>query len=315
MIRTTLAPSRLTPILIALLALDPGLTDAQDQPKACGSEIRSIEVNQTTLHYFECGQGAPLVFVHGGLGDLHTFQRQVQEFATSFRVIAYSRRFFPPNAPPRERDVNPLSNHVADLRALITQLKATPAHLVGNSYGAYVALVLAVDHPNLVRSLVLGEPGVLPLLPRTSVGKDVQHSFMTRVIGASRKAFEGGSLEDGVRAFMDGICVNPGCFDKFPHARRTELAEKQGPELRSHFMTDPSATYPPLECGKLGKLTRPTLLVTGERSPAIFLLITAELERCLENESQVMVPNAGHGMHSDNPTFYNQTVLAFLQRR
>ena len=245
MIRTTLAPSRLTLILIALLALDPGLTDAQDQPKACGSEIRSIEVNQTTLHYFECGKGEPLVFVHGGLGDLHTFQRQVQEFATSFRVIAYSRRFSPPNAPPREKDVNPLSNHVADLRALITQLKATPAHLVGNSYGAYVALVLAVDHPKLVRSLVLGEPGVLPLLPRTSVGKDVQQSFMTRVIGASRKAFEGGSLEDGVRAFMDGICVNPGCFDKFPQARRTELAEKQGPELRSALMTDPSATYPP----------------------------------------------------------------------
>ena len=255
------------------------------------------------------------MFVHGGLGDLHTFQRQVQEFATSFRVIAYSRRFFSPNAPPRETDVNPLSNHVADLRALITQLKATPAHLVGSSYGAYVALALAMAHPELVRSLVLGEPGVLPLLPRTSVGKDVQQSFMTRVIEPSRKAFEGGSLEDGVRAFMDGICVNPGCFDKFPQARRTELAEKHGPELRSAWMTETAAVMPPLDCGQLGKLKLPTLLVTGERSPAIFLLITAELERCLEGESQVMVPNAGHGMHGENPTFYNQTVMAFLQRR
>src|SRR5688572_8541768 len=227
MIRTTLAPSRLTLILIALLALGSGLTDARGQPKGCGSEIRSIEVNQTTLHYFECGKGEPLVFVHGGLGDLHTFQRQVQEFATSFRVVAYSRRFSPPNAPPREKDVNPLSNHVADLRALMTQLKATPANLVGNSYGAYVALALAVDHPELVRRLVLGEPPVLPLLPQTSVGKDVLQSWMTRVIEASRKGFEGGSLEDGVRAFMDGICGNPGCFDKFPQARRTELADEQ----------------------------------------------------------------------------------------
>ena len=62
-------------------------------------------------------------------------------------------------------------------------------------------------------------------------------------------------------------------------------------------------------------MTRPTLLVTGERSPAMFLLVTAELERCLEGESQVMVPEAGHGMHGDNPTFYNQAVMAFLQRR
>jgi pimeloyl-ACP methyl ester carboxylesterase len=239
----------------------------------------------------------------------------VQEFATSFRVIAYSRRFSPPNAPPREKDVNPLSNHVADLQALITQLKAAPAHLVGNSYGAYVALALAVDHPELVRSLVLGEPPVLPLLPRTSVGKDVQQSWMTRVIEPSRKAFEGGSLQDGVRAFMDGICGNPGCFDKLPQARRTELVEKQGPELRSQFMTEPSAYMPPLDCGNLGKLARPTLLVTGERSPAMFLLITAELEGCLEGESQVMVAEAGHGMHSQNAAFYNHAVMAFLQRR
>ena len=109
--------------------------------------------------------------------------------------------------------------------------------------------------------------------------------------------------------------MEPGCFDNLPQARRTELVEKQAPELRSQFMTEPSADLPPLDCGNLGKLTRPTLLVTGERSPAMFFLITAELERCLEGESQVMVPEAGHGMHRDNPTFYNQAVMAFLQRR
>ena len=292
--------------VLTLLALGFPLRNVEAQPNACGSEINAIEVNQTTLHYFECGKGEPLIFVHGGLGDLHTFQRQVQEFAASFRVIAYSRRFSPPNAPPRETDVNPLSNHVADLRELITQLKATPAHLVGNSYGAYVALALAVDHPELVRRLVLGEPPVLPLLPPKSVGEGSQPSPI-------RKAFED-SLEDGVRAFMDGMC-GKGCFDKLPQARRTELIEKQGPELRAQFMTERSAYMPPLDCGNLGKLTRPTLLVTGERSPAMFLLITAELERCLEGESKVTVPEAGHGMHGDNPTFYNQTVMAFLRRR
>ena len=307
MIRMTVALSRVMLTLMTLFALGPFLAQAQGQPKACGSDIRPIEVNQATLHYFECGKGEPLIFVHGALGDLHVFQQQVQTFATSFRVIAYSRRFFPPNAPPRETDVSPLSNHVADLRTLITQLEASPAHLVGSSYGAYVALALAVDHPELVRRLVLGEPPVLPLLPPKSVGEGSQSPPI-------RKAFED-SLEDGVRAFMDGALCGKGCFDKLPEARRTDLVEKQGPELRSHFMTDPSAAYPPLDCGNLGKLTRPTLLVTGEQTPAMFLLITAELERCLEGESKVMVPKAGHGMHWDNPTFYNQAVMAFLQRR
>ena len=47
----------------------------------------------------------------------------------------------------------------------------------------------------------------------------------------------------------------------------------------------------------------------------MFFLITAELERCLEGESQVMVPDAGHTMHRENTAFYNKTVMAFLQRR
>ena len=114
---------------------------------------------------------------------------------------------------------------------------------------------------------------------------------------------------------MDGICGRTGCFDSLPQSERTELVEKQAREFRSELMTEGPAYMPPLDCGNLGKLKRPTLLVTGERSPAIFLLITAELERCLEGESQVMVPNAGHGMHRNNTAFYNQAVLAFLQRR
>jgi pimeloyl-ACP methyl ester carboxylesterase len=208
--------------------------------------------------------------------------------------------------------VNSLSSHVADLRALVTELKATPAHLVGTSYGASIALALAVDHPELVRSLVLAEPPVLSLLARTSVGESMRQWWIRRVIEPSRKAFESGNLEEGLRQLINGIC-GMGCFDDLPESERTEMVEKQAPELRSFVMTETSALMPPLECGDLSKLKRPTLLVTGERSPAMFLLITAELERCLEGESQVMVPEAGHGgMHRENAPFYNQAVAAFF---
>ena len=91
----------------------------------------------------------------------------------------------------------------------------------------------------------------------------------------------------------------------------------QGPMLGLEMlamMTDMARAMPTLACEALAKLKLPKLLVTGERSPAGLLLITAELEYCMEGESHVMVPDAGHGMHSANPTFYNGAVLAFLQR-
>ena len=77
-------------------------------------------------------------------------------------------------------------------------------------------------------------------------------------------------------------------------------------------MTERSALFPPLTCGDPGRLKRPTLLVTGERTPAMFLLITPELERCLEGESHVMVPEASYSPHSENAAIYTQAVLAFL---
>ena len=309
----TVAPSILM-LAITTPALGASPSDAGAQKRACGSEIQAIEINKATLHYFECGEGEPIVFVHGSIGDLNVFRTQAQTFATGFRVISYSRRYHPPNAPPRAQDVYPLSAHVADLVALVRELKASPAHLVAHSYGAYIALALSVDHPELVRSLVLGEPPLLPLLSRTAVGEATRQSFLTRAIAPSRKAFESGNPEEGLRQFLNGACGTP-CFDNAPQSVRTELVEKQAPAARAERMTETTAYMPPLDCGDLGKLKLPTLLVTGDRSPAMFLLITAELERCLEGESQVMVPEAGHGLHNDNAAFYNEAVAAFLRRQ
>lgn len=178
---------------------------------------------------------------------------------------------------------------------------------MANSWGAYIALVFALQHPTLVRSLVLGEPPVLSLLPRTAVGEGLLQSWLRRVIEPSRKAFQSGDHEEGLRRFWHAVCGD-GCYDKIPQSRRAVLVKTQAPELRSQLMTDPSANLPPLDCGALGGLNRPTLLVTGERTLGWFFLVTAELERCLAGEAHVMVPDAGHGPHGENSAFYNQAV-------
>ena len=60
--------------------------------------------------------------------------------------------------------------------------------------------MLAVQNPHLVRSLVLAEPPVLPLLSRTAVGHATLESFQQRVIIPSRNAFEQGDAQNGTKA-------------------------------------------------------------------------------------------------------------------
>lgn len=300
-------------LLIALLTFGTHLTRAAAQPAACGSDVETAEVNGTTLHYVECGEGEPVVLVHGALGDLHSFSEQIEPFAQEFRVIAYSRRYHPPNDSPQSGDIWTLQLHAADLAALINEREAGPAHIIGHSGGAYIALAFAIEHPELVRSLVLAEAPVLPLLSRTSVGDALRDSWNARVLDPVRSAFESGALEEGVRRFLDAV-IYPGWFDELPPPARENLVEKQGPTFQLYMLTEPSRTLPPIACKTLGQFERSTLLVTGERSPAMLLLASAELERCLSGESHVMVPEAGHGMQNKNPSFFNEAVLAFLLR-
>ena len=59
-------------------------------------------------------------------------------------------------------------------------------------------------------------------------------------------------------------------------------------------------------------ITAPTLLLTGDGSPAMFGLLAEELTRCMPGIERAVIPNAAHLLHGMNPTAYNATVLAVL---
>ncbi len=128
------------------------------------SEAQTVEVNGTTLAYIEEGTGDPVVFVHGAISDLRTWQYQRPDIGAHYRTISYSRRYARPNGDIDPGQGDPWGRHVDDLISFLLKIDAAPAHLVGNSQGAFISMVLAKQRPELVRSLVLEEPAALPLL-------------------------------------------------------------------------------------------------------------------------------------------------------
>ena len=123
----------------------------------------STTVNQTSLAVHESGEGPALVFVHGGVSDWRAWSNQVGPFAKHYRTIIYSRRYHCPNPPISPDAPDPIQTHIYELAALIKAREVGPAHIVGHSWGALIALLLAVERANLVRSLVLIEPPVVSM--------------------------------------------------------------------------------------------------------------------------------------------------------
>ena len=274
--------------------------------------LRRVPVNGTELHYVEQGDGPAIVLVHGGLGDWRTWGAQLGPFAAQGRTIAYSRRGYYPNAWPPGTSQSSLQDHVDDLAALISTLNLGRAHLVANSYGGFVALMLAGQHPALVRTLVLAEPPVHPMLRRAPGGAALLDAFRREAWQPATAAFAAGDLAEGVRRFLAGA-VRRGTFEVLPPAVREALM-KNAPALAVETSTDPALYMPDITCADLARVAVPTLLLRGALSPPMYYVINDALAACLPQVEQATIPAAAHILHSQNPAAHNAVVLAFLAR-
>lgn len=250
--------------------------------------------------------------MHGTLGDFRSWRLQMALFAQRYRVIAYSRRCHWPNAWPDEYLEYSATDHASDLGALIDALGYGPAHLVGSSYGALTALVMAAARPALVRTLVLGEPPLLPWLTATPEGSSLHAAFESSAWEPARQAFRRGDPEGGVRLSIDGV-MGEGGFNRLPPPARAMMIDN-APEMGLELETSPETHIPVLACADTKRVQTPALLLTGELSPRMFHYMTDELARCLPSGERAVIPNASHGMHLGNPQAYTETVLAFLSR-
>jgi non-heme chloroperoxidase len=293
----------------------------------------TVEVNGARLEYWESGGGAPVVFVHGSLADMRSWHRQKVPFSRHYRAIGYSRRWHWPNAAddagrpgapleePGRRPGAPLEEpgrragytaalHAEDLAALIRFLCGGRAHVVASSFGGYVALVTAIRHPELVQSLVLGEPPLFPWLPGIPGGSLLLDSFMRGAWEPAQAAFAAGEAENGIRFFLDAV-LGPGQFDAMAARARDGILDNAAEMTREAASPD---MFSPVTREEARTVVAPVLLLGGELSPPLFAPILAELERCLPRAERRTIPASSHSIHIENAAAYNEAVLDFLGR-
>jgi non-heme chloroperoxidase len=276
--------------------------------------LMNLQIDVGQLHYTEQGKGQPIIFIHGSINDYRSWQFQMGPFSKKYHAISYSRRYaYPNNRAGNDSKDNTIEDNSADLAELIRKLDLAPAHLVGHSYGAFVALYCAYRNPELVKTLVLGEPPIVPFLAKSHQKDDVELSqaFRDNAEKPAIAAFERGEVEKAVRVFLDGVMGKQNVFDQIPEQARRLILDN-AKSLRGELESGMPASFTAEDAKRI---SIPTLLVRGELSPKLFHRIIEILADSMPNIEQAIIAGVSHDLgRVTKPDIFNIKVMEFLAK-
>jgi non-heme chloroperoxidase len=272
---------------------------------------KTVQANGAEFHYFEFGEGEPVVFVHGSIGDYRTWGYQFEPFSINYRVISYSRRYHYPNVWAGDGSDYTIELHATDLAAFIKALGCGPAHIIGQSSGATIAAHCASRYPEVTRTLVVDEPDWVHWLLELNGGKAALDYLSTNVEQPATKALAAGDAEEAIRLFVNGI-LGDGTFERLSPEMRIVMLDNV-PELKAELKCS-EIICSPFSYDDARKISAPTLLLEGSLSLSAYRIIGDKFAECVPNITRAMAEGAPHAAHFVTPDRFNEIVLNFLSR-
>lgn len=298
--------------IVTLWAATEGGMAQEVRPALDGAArpMNRANINGVELDYETRGSGEPVVLVHAGIfADWFKPLMDEPALASRYRVVSYHRVGYAGSS----RAVGPVSiaEQAAHLRGLMRHLGIERAHLVGHSSGGNIALQLALDAPDLVRSLVLMEPA----LPVTTLGSERMLS-MRAAMAPVFEAYRAGDKARAVDGFMRGVSgpgyrvvleqALPGAFEQAIADADTFFGQEL-PSLQQWTLTREDA----------GRVTQPTLSVVGAKSMQLWPIWSERHEMLLAwlpKAEGLVLADATHLLHVQHPRAVAEALAAFFAR-
>jgi 2-hydroxy-6-oxonona-2,4-dienedioate hydrolase len=279
-----------------------------------------VNVDGVRTRYFEQGQGEPLVLFHGGhfgspdnvdLAD--NWDLNLPGLAKWFRVFAVDKLGQGWTDNPKTDDDYTMTAVVQHAYRFLCTMGLSNVHVVGHSRGGYLVTRLTLEHPELIKTLVIVDSGTTapgevkrgtllanppqPLLSKESL------RWVTERFSATYDHITDGWLE--VR-FRNGQTA------KYQEAV-AKMATLASTHFLPHLLKQKEET---LAWIRQGRLKTPTLLVWGKDDPSAILengLALFDLIASSAPCAQMHIfSRAGHYAYREHPEAFNEVVRAFI---
>ena len=246
-----------------------------------------------TVNAADTGKGTPLVLLHSLLSDRASFDAIAPELAESFRVIV-------PELPGfgRSQAVRDGLPDIADRMAEAVREVGEGAIVLGNGYGGFIALQMAIRHPGLASRFIFADCGAA----FSEGGRDA-----FRNMAAASKA-------KGLAAITD-VAMRRLFAPEFQAGNPELMADRRAAFLRTDEDVFRAACAQLAELdlrGELHKVRVPALVLVGEQDEATPPPMSHELAAGLPDARLKIIPGCAHVPQLQEPRVFLDAIADFL---
>ncbi len=254
------------------------------------------------IHYQVSGEGPAIVLLHGYTGSHQDWAFQIPVLSERYKVVAIDHRGHGKSEAPSSADSYSIEILAQDVRCLLEQLGIGKCCLVGHSMGGFIALELALDHPDMVTALVLVD---------TSSGE------FERVPGYAelRAKLDELARNEGMEAaFEYNATHNPMIrerFERHPQLRQISRQRMLNTTVDGYIYVGRAISQWKPVTYRLSEIKVPTLIFVGEEDTP-FHNASQVMKESIANAQLVTVAGVGHSPHEEAPDVFNQALVSFL---
>jgi pimeloyl-ACP methyl ester carboxylesterase len=255
-----------------------------------------LEVNGVRLHYVERGSGAPLVLLHGNGSMIQDFESSglIDLAAKNYRVIVFDRPGFGHSDRPRNVVWTPAAQ--AELiNSALHRLGVSHAIVLGHSWGASVAVALALKYPTLVQGLVLASGYYYPTLrPDVAALSAPAVPLVGDILGHTLSPIVSRVMWPLLMAKIFGPRSVPKKFEGFPKEMALRPSQIRASAAESALMIPDAFHYR----DEYTNLKMPVVIVAGDEDRLVDIdAQSTRLHRDVPQSRFHRVPGTGHMIH------------------
>jgi pimeloyl-ACP methyl ester carboxylesterase len=271
------------------------------------------------LHVVRAGEGPAVVLLHGFPEFWYSWRHQIEPLvAAGFSVGAPDLRGYNLSDRPSDVGAYRLDRLVEDVAAVIRSTGRPRAHVVGHDWGGVIAWALAASRPELVDKLVIMNAPHTRLYVETLRRnlRQVLRSWYVlffRLPALPERALAAGNYA-AIRRMLKRYPAERGAFSDADVERYVEAISRPGALRAGLNYYRANATGRGLRLGYSARTDAETLVIWGEKDPALVPELLDGLERVAPRVRVHRMPEVSHWVQSEAPDEVNRTLIEFLRR-